>query len=237
MARKKKQHEHHGGAWKVAYADFVTAMMALFMVLWISAQEDEILIATAQYFQHPFDSPLDMTSGVLGGMGQQSTGGGQLDEAPPTNIVSMEFLQSLAKEFYRMLQIDEADSDRPIDIRVTNDGLRIIVYDRAKRPLFEGDTDQFTEWGALVTRNLAWILDRHEMRARIDSHTDSDTGELDKWELSVDRAQAMRKRLVRFALDPAKVERVTGFADSRPLPGVPRDDPSNQRIELSLVFN
>ena len=55
----------HGGAWKVAYADFVTAMMALFMVLWISAQDKEILIATSQYFQNPFRSPMDATSGVL----------------------------------------------------------------------------------------------------------------------------------------------------------------------------
>ena len=62
---KKKAEAHHGGAWKVAYADFVTAMMALFMVLWISAQDKEILIATSQYFQNPFRSPMDATSGVL----------------------------------------------------------------------------------------------------------------------------------------------------------------------------
>ena len=54
-----------GGAWKVAYADFVTAMMALFMVLWISAQDKEILIATSQYFQNPFRSPIDASSGVM----------------------------------------------------------------------------------------------------------------------------------------------------------------------------
>ena len=56
---------HHGGAWKVAYADFVTAMMALFMVLWISAQDNKILIATSQYFQNPFHSPMEATSGIL----------------------------------------------------------------------------------------------------------------------------------------------------------------------------
>ena len=64
MARKKPS-AHHGGAWKVAYADFVTAMMALFMVLWICSQDKEILIATSRYFQSPFKSPLDAKSGLL----------------------------------------------------------------------------------------------------------------------------------------------------------------------------
>ena len=64
MARKKAA-AHHGGAWKVAYADFVTAMMALFMVLWISSQNQKILISTAQYFQNPFRSPMDASSGVM----------------------------------------------------------------------------------------------------------------------------------------------------------------------------
>src|SRR3954469_166906 len=64
MAKKKAQ-AHHGGAWKVAYADFVTAMMALFMVLWISAQDEKILIATSRYFQNPFHSAMSANSGVM----------------------------------------------------------------------------------------------------------------------------------------------------------------------------
>src|SRR5450755_3313862 len=64
MARKKAA-AHHGGAWKVAYADLVTAMMALFMVLWISAQDQKILLATSKYFQNPFHSQMNATSGVM----------------------------------------------------------------------------------------------------------------------------------------------------------------------------
>src|SRR5438045_8982314 len=70
---KKKAEAHHGGAWKVAYADFVTAMMALFMVLWISAQDQKILIATSKYFQNPFHSPMDANSGVMPFNSTQST--------------------------------------------------------------------------------------------------------------------------------------------------------------------
>src|SRR5438045_4688966 len=70
---KKKAEAHHGGAWKVAYADFVTAMMALFMVLWISAQDQKILIATSQYFQNPFRAPMNATSGVLPFNSNQTT--------------------------------------------------------------------------------------------------------------------------------------------------------------------
>src|SRR5688500_1939587 len=129
-----------GGAWKVAYADFVTAMMALFMVLWISAQDKEILIATSQYFQNPFLSPIDATSGVLPFndiKASNSSGSEQGWEKAQdrTRQIQMTFLNTVAADFYRLLHLDENLEGKPIDIQVTTDGLRVALFDRAKRPI------------------------------------------------------------------------------------------------------
>ena len=166
MARKKAA-AHHGGAWKVAYADFVTAMMALFMVLWISAQNEEILVATSRYFQNPFRSPMDATSGVLpfnSNKTSQSSGNqaGSEKEVNRNKQIQLTFLSSVAADFYRLLHLDQNLAGKPVDVQVTTDGLRVTLFDRASRPLFVGDTIEFTDWGTFILQGLAWNIDRHQ---------------------------------------------------------------------------
>jgi len=239
-----------GGAWKVAYADFVTAMMALFMVLWISAQEEEILIATSQYFQSPFRSPMDATSGVLpfnSNKTSQSQGKeqGTEKEAPDRNKhIQMTFLNSVAADFYRLLHLDENLEGKPIDIQVTSDGLRVTLFDRAKRPIFVNETTELTEWGTFVLQNLAWTIDRHQFKVTIDGHTRSVTPEeaakarkdYSGWELSADRANAARRVLVHYAVEQRLIERVTGYSDTRPLPDEAPAAETNQRVTLNLTL-
>ena len=238
----KKKGEYHGGAWKVAYADFVTAMMALFMVLWISSQDDEILISTSEFFQNPYNSPLDQSLGVMPNT-SNSIGSGDTEEIDPNNMTDMSFLYSLAKEFYRLLDLDSEDDSKPLEIKVTSDGLRITVFDRAGQPLFVKNSDQFTEWGEFAIRNLSWIMDRYNHKIRIDAHAskgfklESPGPDYGPWELTVDRANATRRMLVYYALEPGKIDRITGFGDSQPLPGYNPEEDSNQRIEISLVIN
>ncbi|MBI5688822.1 MAG: OmpA family protein [Verrucomicrobia bacterium] len=233
-----------GGAWKVAYADFVTAMMALFMVLWISAQDEKILIATSRYFQNPFHSPMNATSGVLpfnSNKTSQSEGKetGTEKEQDRGKQIEMTFLNSVAADFYRLLHLDESFKDKPIDIQVTSEGMKITLFDRPGRRLFVEDTPEFTEWGKFVLQSLAWTIDRHGMRVIIDGHTRTGMKTRDDygaWELSADRANAARRRLVHYAVPPELIERVTGFADTKPLQGEKPDSDSNQRITLSLAL-
>jgi len=238
-----------GGAWKVAYADFVTAMMALFMVLWISSQDKEVLVATSRYFQQPFNSPLTASSGILNLDGkvaseksakssesEDSTQGGK----PQTDAraVDLQFLNSLAKDFYRLLHMEEDLKDKPIDIQVTSDGLRITLFDRATRPLFVGSTAEFTEWGRFVIQSLAWMIDRQKFMVMIDGHTRKGLtltkADYGAWELSADRANAARRALTYYAVDPALISRVTGFADTHPVPYEKPESETNQRVTLSL---
>lgn len=235
---KKKAAAHHGGAWKVAYADFVTAMMALFMVLWISSQDQKILIATSQYFQNPFRAAMTATSGVLPFNTSQPNQYEGSDKEAKRKQIEMTFLNTVASEFYRLLNLDKDITRKPLDIEVTTDGLRITLFDRARQPLFVGDTAELTEWGTFVMQNLSWTIDRHQFRVTIDGHTRSNLNlerpEYTPWELSADRANSARRALVHYAVEPALIERVTGFADTRPIPGEPPESDSNHRVTLSL---
>lgn len=246
---KKKAEAHHGGAWKVAYADFVTALMALFMVLWICAQDKKILLATSKYFQSPFKSPLAANSGVMPfektkentqDSGKQDDKNGENNPVDKNKQIELNFLNAVAADFYRLLHLDENLDQKPIDVQVTSDGLRVTLFDRARQPLFEERSAELTPWGRFVMQNLAWLIDRHRFHVTIDGHTraglELPTPTYGPWELSSDRANSARRCLVKFAVDPGMIERVTGYADTRPLDGQPPTSESNQRITLSLTL-
>ena len=247
MARKKEA-AHHGGAWKVAYADFVTAMMALFMVLWISSQDKKILLSTSHYFQNPFSSPISKSSGVMPFEKSSTTKENNQSMEQPEDTgkkpsdsmkqVDLAFLNSAAKEFMKLLNIDDTDKNQSINIQVTSDGLRVTLFDRARRPLFKDNTAEFTEWGRFAMQNIAWLIERHHFRIVIEGHTrsklDFPNPEYTAWELSAERANASRRALTHFAVDPGSIERVSGFADTMPVQGQTPDSESNQRVAISL---
>jgi chemotaxis protein MotB len=241
MARKK-QAAHHGGAWKVAYADFVTAMMALFMVLWICAQDKKILIATSRYFQNPFTSPMEASSGVLPSDNSKAATKGEDSGADSKDSsmrqVDLQFLNSVAKDFYRLLNLDDSVDDKPLDIQVTSNGLRLTLYDRARRPLFVENTAEFTDWGRFVMQSMAWLIDRHHFYVVIEGHTRAGLKlpkpEYSAWELSTDRAQAARRALTFYAVDEKLIDWIAGYAATRPDPKFPPDSETNQRVTLSL---
>jgi chemotaxis protein MotB len=240
MAKKKKKgEEHHGGAWKVAYADFVTAMMALFMVLWICSQEEEIVMATSKYFQNPFEMPQTSGESLLDfkqGSPAQQTIKDELQGG--TSKLNLEMLEKMASEFYKLMDINQDDAQKPVEVEVTQNGLRITLYDRVGKPVFKENSDEFTRWGRYAIQNLSWLMDRYELRVRIDAYTPEGFPQIREdygaWELTTDRANATRRLLEHFALSPEKVSQVTGYGDRNGLDGVAPDDPSNQRIELSL---
>ena len=232
----KKAAAHHGGAWKVAYADFVTAMMALFMVLWITSQDKEILIATSRYFKQPFNAVTDQSVGIMPGNDGGSVGKDKtMDKASAANL---SFMKSLASELQRLLNVHDPMADPSIELRVTSDALRITLYDRTKQPLFEKGTAKPTEWGRLTLQNLAWIIDRNRLNVYIDGFTAAGAaGGKDNygpWELSTDRANSARRLLEQYAVDQRKIDRVTGYGDTRPLANQNADSDSNDRIVLSL---
>jgi chemotaxis protein MotB len=239
---KKKAEAHHGGAWKVAYADFVTAMMALFMVLWICAQDKKILLYTSKYFKQPFNAVTKESVGLLEKEAGGSTGGSE-NESDKTTAANLAFLQALATDLSRLINMKDVMEEKAVELQVTSDALKITLYDRTRHAIFKPGSAEMTEWGRLVMQNLAWTIERNRLKVYIDGHAaqqslpgDGD-GSYGPWELTADRANAARRLLVKYAVDPKMIERVSGFADTKPVPKSPGTAPGNERITISLSVN
>ena len=155
---KKKGGEHHGGAWKVAYADFVTAMMALFMVLWIIGQNPEVVQATADYFKDPIGYEHELLMGQKMISGQGAVG----EEGTGVSNVAKEKLQEIADSIYQNLNLSKNSRDNPLDIFVSPNGIEMVVYDLDKNPIFDKEQKVLSPFGDLLIRSLSWSLDRYE---------------------------------------------------------------------------
>ncbi len=233
----KKGEAHHGGAWKVAYADFVTAMMALFMVLWITAQDPKVLKATADYFRNPRKPVYTGPAGLMP-PNQSTINPAAKDKTRTEALPNATLLQRIAHDFYKTLSLDMQSKEMPVDLVVTPDGLKINVYNRAKQPVFVRNTAELTDWGRLVLQNLAWLIDRHRFKVIIEGHTPTGfvatQADYGAWELTSDRANTARRALEKYAVSGDQIKRVVGYADTQPLPEVPATDEANARVTLAL---
>ena len=255
---------HHGGAWKVAYADFVTAMMAFFLLMWLlNATTESQRKGIADYFAPTL--PLSPISGggngVLEGdttfanddLARDGTGGATklttpgegeelsaregLSQYPEDEMVP---LDSLAEELVgRSGESDLADDLLShIVTRVTDEGLVIEVFAREGRPLFESGSSEPTERMRAILEMIAEVVGIVTNKAAISGHTDAApflNGEEDNWGLSAERADASRKALIAFGMKPERFARITGHAARElAIPDNP-DDPRNRRISITLL--
>ncbi|EDY84864.1 hypothetical protein VDG1235_4498 [Verrucomicrobiia bacterium DG1235] len=233
---------HHGGAWKVAYADFVTAMMALFMVLWLTSQDESLKRDLAKYFQDPYNTPMDNSMGVIESPteGQPSSANGQAKGK--AEISDFKVLYEMAQEFMRLLNIDSANPDqKPVDLDVTSDGLRVTLYDRDAHPFFVENSADYTPWGSFVIETLAWLVQRHNFMVRVDGYVsegfEGDGWEYTAWELSSDRANSTRRLLERYGVRRGQFKSVTSHGNMEPLPFMHPTAEANDRVSISLVLS
>jgi chemotaxis protein MotB len=225
IVRKKADHhdDEHGGAWKVAYADFVTAMMALFIVLWLLSASEQVQKAVGGYFQDPT------------GQGRQ-TGTTRSGVSETLSLTEKQLDQIKDKVQQAMKQIP-ALKDMPNQVRmtVTAEGLRIDLLETKGGLFFENGDPKPTGTGGDLLKLLAGELAKLPNKVVIEGHTDSipyGRADYTNWELSADRANAARRILVDSGLDSGRIAEVRGFADQRLL--VPKDpaNPSNRRISI-----
>jgi chemotaxis protein MotB len=228
---------HHGGAWKVAYADFITAMMALFMVLWLTAQDTKIKEAVERAFRNPFSSVTKESTGIIPSKdGTTSTKSeGKFDSV---SAVEIETMRHISEELARILQ-QQDEAEKSVQLDVTSDGLRINVFDRSHKPIFEPESDRFTVYGAWVFSTLAWEISRYKsFKLELEGHTEArvDTGResLNKWELSTERANAARRNLVQNGVATSQLCKVSGYADTVPMTALPPNAEANRRVTVIL---
>jgi len=225
IKRKGGHAGHHGGAWKVAYADFVTAMMALFIVLWLMNTSKPIQEAISGYFKDPAGT------GKFTGLSK-----------PPTQPLTKDDLSKVKTELEKAIsQVANFDKlKNHIELTVTSEGLRIELLESEKGTFFESGQAEPNTNGRELLMTIAEELGKIPNKISIEGHTDSQpfagAANYTNWELSTDRANASRRILQLHGLRADQVAQVRGFADQEPRNTKDPTDPANRRITLIVRY-
>lgn len=229
IKRKGGHGGHHGGAWKVAYADFVTAMMALFIVLWLMNSSEQVKKAVAGYFNDP------KGTGSLLGTTMNGTGA----TAQASNADNLQKLKDkLEQEIKERKDLEKLS--KQIEMTITPEGLRIELLEGKNGTFYESGSAQLSESGQELLTLLAAELKTLPNALLIEGHTDSTPYSSDtsysNWELSADRANAARRLMQQAGVRADQVTQVRGYADQLLRVNDNPTDPSNRRISI-LVKN
>ncbi|GMU72699.1 MAG: flagellar motor protein MotB [Burkholderiales bacterium] len=255
----------HGAAWKIAYADFVTAMMAFFLLMWLLGSTTKAdLNGIADYFKTPLKVALAGGSGsgdsssVLKGGGQdltRSVGQVKSGELPTEKrIINLKAAQAEVERLERR-KLDELKGRlesaiearallrqfrRQLRIDMTPEGLRVQIVDEQNRPMFDSGSAILKDYARDILRELASLMNDLPNRVSLAGHTDAKPyagGErgYSNWELSADRANASRRELVAGGIAEAKIVRVVGLAAAVPFVVDDPLAPSNRRISITVL--
>lgn len=253
IRRKKVIHKHHGGSWKIALADFMTALMALFLVMWVlSMSSEEQRQGVSEYFRAPLavamaggDRMTSASSVIQGGGPDPMHSSGErarIDyrmETRPADV--RRHFQNIQRQIEQAMQEDPVLRQlRPqLRLDLTREGLRIQLMDTEQRPMFSVGSAKVAPYMERLLRTLAPILNSVDNKLTITGHTDSlpyagGYAGYSNWELSADRANASRRELIAGGLFPEKLISISGVADRIPLADAEPEDPMNRRITLVL---
>ena len=220
----------------MAYADFVTSMMALFLVLWLVGSDDQTRLAVQRYFR--------------GEITQQGKNGNQEYAKPEPfqteirdkvskSLVEEEKMKRELEKLREQLNTSSQDGDDQIRYEFIADGVRITVIDSSAKPFFDPGTAHLTYYGEWVLKTTAWYLDRFPFMLEVEGHTQKGaelTSAPDQngggWDLSTSRAVAARNVLQNSGLEPERFWRVIGYSDRIPLEGLKPEAEQNRRITI-----
>jgi chemotaxis protein MotB len=263
---KKVAGGHHGGAWKIAYADFVTAMMAFFLLMWLLGSTTKgDLEGIADYFKTPLKVAMqggsgsgDSSSVIKGGGADLTRKTGQIKKGETEAEKKSYNLKAAQAELERIEAANikqlkkrlEATIDanptlrqfkRQLLIDITSEGLRIQIVDEQNRPMFNLASAELQPYTRIILREIAPVLNDVRNRVSLSGHTDDKpyanaSRGYSNWELSADRANASRRELIAGGMDEAKMLRVVGLASSVPFDQAAPHDPVNRRISI-IVMN
>lgn len=241
----------HGSAWKIAYADFMTAMMAFFLLLWLlNSTSHHDLEGIAEQFMNPLalswnggSGSGDRSSVIPGGGEDLSRSVGQQRRGEIENLRERVRLEDLKRRLEALIDADPKlrSFRNQILMDITFEGLRIQIVDEQNRPMFNIASDLLQPYTRDLLHAIGRALNDVPNRLSLSGHTDAAqyAGGLrgfSNWELSANRANASRRELIAGGLDPAKVVRVVGLAETVPFNEDDLFDPTNRRISI-IVMN
>jgi len=252
----KCPHVAHGGAWKIAFADFMTATAAFFLMLWVlGGTNDEEMKAMAEFFRDPTvieSSPMSLveskeagrTSDAMIDMGgfKDSPKGEEGDEdgsGKAQEKAQMEAMKlALEQKISESPSLSELKDQLKID--VTPNGLQVQILDDRKRPMFGSGVDLPKEYASKLLQEVGKVLASTNNKISIAGHTDSsgyhDSSEYTNWELSADRANAARRLLLQGGVSSDRIAQAVGMADTVPFDKENPYNPRNRRISI-IVLN
>ena len=232
---KKKHGGHHGGAWKIAYADFVTAMMAFFLLMWLLSMLNKYqLEGISEYFRHPLADAF--TKQDASSHRDKIKDFKHMEEQK-----SMDDLEKMKQNIMNDLQKNKEMSEfkNQLNFEVTNDGLKIQLRDLEKRAMFTQGKADFAQHAKKLLTWLSGEINQYPNRLIILGHTDSlpyqESRNYGNWELSADRANATRRALISAGMSDQKILRVIGAADTTLLDRSNAFDARNRRIEIVVL--
>lgn len=232
---------HHGGAWKVAYADFVTAMMAFFLVMWLVSQKEEVKAAVGGYFRDPGAFETHAGDGILEGGRSGVDPGGTPQVSSPEQ---MQEEQDSMRLTVAAEHIKAALEERPefeslrdqIEMRMSAEGLQIELVDKTGSSFFDSGSALLRGESVRILSLIAGELGQLENDVFIEGHTDSRpfaaNEQYGNWELSVDRANAARRVMMREGIRPSQLKGVRGLADTQLHNAADPTDPKNRRVTI-----
>ena len=232
VIKKKSGHGgHHGGAWKVAYADFVTALMSLFIVLWLMGASEKVKKAVAGYFNDP--------RGTANLLGTTMSGNGvEVTVVDPNSQRLSELKKKIEDEIKAKKELEKLA--KQIEMTITPEGLRIELIEDKNGTFYQSGSAQLSDSGQELLSLLAAELKTIPNNLLIEGHTDATQYSTDanysNWELSADRANSARRLLQQHGVRPDQVTQVRGYADQFLRVKNNPYDPSNRRITI-LVRN
>jgi chemotaxis protein MotB len=247
VKKKKSHHAGHGGAWKVAYADFVTAMMALFIVLWIMSQSQSIRMNVAQYFKNP-----GLLPGAMGLLETSDLGGemptpGHSQELQTPSPIHPDLtsgrgaLEEVKKRITEVIaQLPELDRFKDqVLLEINSEGLRIELLDQENSHFFDIGSANLKGETQKLLKLIAQELGKLPNHITVEGHTDSrpyGTKNYTNWELSADRANAARRLLEEDGVKPGQITSVRGCADQQLRNRQNPMDVQNRRVSILVMF-
>jgi chemotaxis protein MotB len=262
---RKGGHGHHGGAWKIAYADFVTAMMAFFLLMWLlGSTTKEEKQAISDYFQNP--SPIAGPGGASTSMikigggkdvtyseGDTKRGSNQDDKVGKKQETTPEVGQITQMDKQRLIQlkkeleeaIEASEALKPFKeqllLELTKEGLRIQIVDKENRPMFASGSATLQPYAAQILREIGQVINQVPNRISLSGHTDATpysgaSQSYSNWELSADRANASRRALTNGGMSDEKMARVVGLSSAVLFDKTNPYNPINRRISI-IVLN
>ncbi len=229
---KKVHGGHHGGAWKVAYADFVTAMMAFFLVMWLVGQSQEVKAGVASYFRDPGGGQFEGGPSEVPGFPADLGEGSELDSVAPVQI------EHVAERIRRAIAAlpEIARLQEQIEVEASGQGLRVELIESSKASFFDSGSTSLRGDSVGILGVIADELADTDYEVIVEGHTDSapfsGSGSYTNWELSTERANAARRVMVQRGLRASQVRGVRGYADTLPRISADPSDPRNRRVSI-----